>query len=895
MKRLFLPAIIAMVAFAVTACTDYDNDYSEKELEFQKNFEELYGTIDSNQDWNLATRGFVNVTLSKPSNVKVYSKLGKKYGIIGDFVNVNGSQKLEFDIMKGVSQIMVTDGKNAHFTRVGGSVNMLSSGTRSGHYGTYDPDEDPLNPNGNELSVKETEMYKVFHESEIKEWQTILPEKDFNLDKVTKDFTFVSTGKFYMYPIYWQSSSTNEIGMYIYVDGPGDGVVEISRLDGTTKYIKKAPIYTIKSGDELQYGKWTLTYAPSVASNPLNDVDANPAVLLAGREYRNFTPATWNEDKTQMKTVATWDEVVWEPVGAQDPSSTPFEWSEDVEFERSRAIEIDVPVGTKFGFYLDHSNGTDEFYSEAANNSDFDYANHAVSKQGNHMQVTDKTISTTKKAYHAATFELNGTTYFGMEDWTNTSQSDMDLNDFMCIFDGALPIPVDEEETTTSSWILACEDLGSTNDIDFNDVVLQVSHVSGRNTATITPLAAGGNLATDIWVGVPYEEGSIRVGEVHHLFGDGDAQTGEYSFHNTYSRGSAGRGTTINVDKNFSMASSVVGTYDDASTVNMAGIHLMTDQSDGRGSGSSNAGAIVISAPTTGAVPQMICLPAKYVKATGNIVGGKPEYEIGDWAWPRERIEIGTAYPKFREWVGNSNNTDWYNYASGAVITGRSETTTDNPNDTPPVDANKEDITTFSLTNVGSGSVTLSTGALFTVEYDGVPNDYEGTITITSSNAGAVSTNVNGNPMIIGAQVETQQDVTITVTLSGDAKYNGTSKTFLVKVVAYGTEVTRKSSDKFGDQCCYFIPKEDLKASTPVTITVESLGSAFSGYCCSSSTWYGVNDCKFSGEANSVKEIVIPAVVVNKCIEDGSLVIGFYDSNEKLGTEQGINVKVYFK
>ena len=90
------------------------------------------------------------------------------------------------------------------------------------------------------------------------------------------------------------------------------------------------------------------------------------------------------------------------------------------------------------------------------------------------------------------------TTPVGPPDHPNCS--DLDLNDMMFFIDsddpGMIPDVFDEDPGEEIKWIVACEDLGNLDDFDFNDVVFQVLHVSGREQAYITPLAAGGTLET---------------------------------------------------------------------------------------------------------------------------------------------------------------------------------------------------------------------------------------------------------------------------------------------------------------------------------------------------------------------------------------------------------------
>ncbi len=191
--------------------------------------------------------------------------------------------------------------------------------------------------------------------------------------------------------------------------------------------------------------------------------------------------------------------------------------------------------------------------------------------------------------------------------------------------------PVDEgddpviEEETTQSWTVACEDLGSIGDFDFNDVVFKVSHVSGSREITVTPLAAGGTMTVNLY------HGSQLLGEIHKLLGEDDVTKmlntgveGEKGYNPGY-----GSSITLSVDDSFTM------------TNNMGGFRLEILNGDGRF-------AAEIQGPVNGDSPQMICVP-------------------GDWRWPREWQKISDAYPDFVNW-NSTNNAEWYKNSNSEYI-----------------------------------------------------------------------------------------------------------------------------------------------------------------------------------------------------------------------------------
>lgn len=191
-----------------------------------------------------------------------------------------------------------------------------------------------------------------------------------------------------------------------------------------------------------------------------------------------------------------------------------------------------------------------------------------------------------------------------------------DLASADCVGKGNTPTDTPEPTPTPEpqSWLLACEDLGNTDDFDFNDIVFCVSHVAGTTEATVTPLAAGGTLEAHIYYG------NQDLGEIHQLLG----QSG-YTITNTNgSKGTAGEAIKITVPADFSM------------TTDMGGFKVIIKRNEKE--------MITINAPQNGTAPQMICID-----------------NSGEWAWPIERTNISEAYPDFGEWGANYNNTpEWY-------------------------------------------------------------------------------------------------------------------------------------------------------------------------------------------------------------------------------------------
>ena len=204
-----------------------------------------------------------------------------------------------------------------------------------------------------------------------------------------------------------------------------------------------------------------------------------------------------------------------------------------------------------------------------------------------------------------------------------------DLTQSECTGRGNIPNdygPTVDDEVQT--WRVACEDLGSIGDYDFNDIVFDVAYVAGESTATITAQAAGGTLAAYLC-----HETAGQIGEIHWMFEFDDItlmiNTGvdhEWGGRNNFK----GKTISIPVSTDFSMAN------------NMGGFYLEIVNGDKKVN-------TTVGPKAAGETPQMICVPS-------------------DWRWPTETVNIGVAYPDFGAWGSNYGNDSWYKTAIADYI-----------------------------------------------------------------------------------------------------------------------------------------------------------------------------------------------------------------------------------
>lgn len=478
---------------------------------------------------------------------------------------------------------------------------------------------------------------------------------------------------------------------------------------------------------------------------------------------------------------------------------------------RSQGIVVNIPEGTKFGMYLkktDGAVGDCTFYSESSKNTNATTHGNGIIDYGNGTVNWDDTNS---HPSYASTFTIGDQMFIGFEDWPNNTEAygggDFDLNDIVLAFAGSKPTIINEDPKATV-WLVACEDLGGSFDIDYNDVVFSVEHVSGKTKAKITPLAAGGTLASYIYFQDPWDSNRDKCfGEIHQLFGAAKANSGEYEIINAYSRyEKTAAEIEFDVDENWTMAyyttgdGSGSGYTRNGKDVNMGGfeIRTLTSGSDApftldiNSSAFSGASKIQASVRNTGEnVPYILCIPYPYTRYNYPEARKKTDYV---WAWPVEYQTIcdengDGPYPDFRGWVQNhNNNTDWYknkNYTNYSSATVEDRILATNPMTQEEINANNGGggTTQKQTLNLGNkGSITVKPGTQVNL-YDNLTNYVEGTYTFTYSGemgSGTITNPASWTPYNEGRR-------TITVTREADDTYEEATTSFTFIVTAAGS------------------------------------------------------------------------------------------------------------
>ena len=166
----------------------------------------------------------------------------------------------------------------------------------------------------------------------------------------------------------------------------------------------------------------------------------------------------------------------------------------------------------------------------------------------------------------------------------------------------------------------AFEDLGTSDDFDFNDVVVRVSVPDANNVSTIELCAIGGTLQQKVFCG------DTQIGDEVHNYGEFGANTK----------------TVVGVPI------AVMGTVNVPAGTSVADLNISIQvvRRDGQ--------VVTIGGPQPGETPFRVVV-------TGD--------EQGKWFWAKERTNISDAYNLFGKWgVDMDSNPDWYKHPVNSKI-----------------------------------------------------------------------------------------------------------------------------------------------------------------------------------------------------------------------------------
>lgn len=310
---------------------------------------------------------------------------------------------------------------------------------------------------------------------------------------------------------------------------------------------------------------------------------------------------------------------------------------------RGLTFELKIPEKKVYGFYLREEKALDETQKTKLKN--LGIPDDKLPKYKANYTNANMNTGSGKQVIRSAMAIYDNFTFIGLDD--NTSGGDYDCNDVTFALSNVrgeklIPkfteaslnsslneetlkehpeysTPPSLEEIKHQSWTLAFENAGMDNDFDFNDVVLKVTPNTTTHQAEVKLLATGAQRKTEV-----YFDGTL-LGEVHTLFGV-DTNT----FVNTTSSTATRKAVTLE---------SISWPEDATMETQRMKFSLKVYNEDGTTDREFSMADLLNDRKS----PQALCV-------------------AGDWQWPKERVNVYTAYPLIGKWGVNFNNSEYSNW-----------------------------------------------------------------------------------------------------------------------------------------------------------------------------------------------------------------------------------------
>lgn len=694
---------IAIGTLVLSSCADEKNYYDEnykKEL-YAANWEKQFGQIDPNQDWCMATKVTANANIPNTSgvselNIYTNNPILSESKLLATAVLDNGIGSVTFDALKGMDQVFVSvenNGKKLVYGYADIVNGVVSAGNIVSKKAKTRAASDVTKGTPAAIDVTYSAGYAFLCDGytdinayweatgAIGNWSAIEKydgsEPDGTIIKIN-DWTEKIVYQGYLCEKYTVSAVQKKIELTSLngvetaaaepwllswgyeMFGPGSFFQEQKKYYVDEKRsIQGYDIEKIEQGFSIttEGGEISLPfiYGATNISDRFgyvyykdgDDPLTQPHYILMsnGTPPSNIYYNSWKGTAVTEMGLANWSSDPATPLYGYDAETLIYGTEYKLAFfgeNHDQTATYNFPAGYHIIFFVAPFSG-DQYTI-----GNFNYSLPELNARINHLDWnTDcPTYDAERGAIKATAWTYNGYTFLGFED----GGGDEDLNDIVFWVEGEykedqtiIDVPSTTKKNTESqSWILACEDLGDTEDYDFNDIVLEVKRVDEYTTTyegdvlvskeysgsklVARCLAAGGTLPAYIY----YND--VLIGESHEMIG---AQSTTQMV-NT-------QGLTNKNPKEYTIATSVEQSW--SIVDNIGNFKIIVEQEEG-----SDANSVIITGPETGTAPQIIVVP-------------------GEWEWPTERTRIEDAYPAFINWNSNAALTDWNSVkVAGKVI-----------------------------------------------------------------------------------------------------------------------------------------------------------------------------------------------------------------------------------
>ena len=613
-----------------TACNTEDaTEYQRTNAEF---LDSLGGNISAQQWWRTSVTLKINVTTDEPTKIwLLFLNNGRKW--LCDYKEVTASSTITMTAPQGqgnnftlyyiykkkaYTQDIVLSGKTEEF------INLKTDGSTRGSTRSDNP---PASLCGS--SIKGDAKYYQFTDGQLSDYLKMMNFSKNNVDAkllgLNTNYELESNGPFYITWVngYEAEQRSRILGYYYHSPYTYEGLkyVDLSEthkwdyIDGLAKVQYQLDIDDVVDGYQFKANTW---------------YDAN-------FDMHDSYGSSKANNKDRLGDNAYNSQVVYNRYG------------EHISALRGISFKIDVPEGTRVGFYLrSDEEPLPEQWSILKENGISPYVSDKKDFKGTCFCVEFWNIEGNGKGKHRSFVkEYDNIIWMGMEDLLNGG--DHDCNDVIFgveadmkvlmpdIVDPSLLNPNDphtdpEPEVDYDDilpWTIAYEDVGRNPDFDFNDAVIKLIPDYENERCCVWVLAAGSNSRMYLHYDGP--DGDKNMGEIHELMGSGD----NLPLINT--KGALANKPFVQIDcvpwpKDYTMANDAKRFY----------IEIQ------RGSCTDCTDVITL-AEEPGKMPEAILV-------------------AGEWQWPMEGVHIFDTYEDFPGWARDVTRTrfwEWYSVPTG--------------------------------------------------------------------------------------------------------------------------------------------------------------------------------------------------------------------------------------
>lgn len=656
-----LSVALGTLAVAAVSCQDYDLGFDAKEVAYKENFENIFGKIDPNQDWSMATQVTVNASGIPDGILEIYSTdpMSKNALLLAKAKVVDGTASVKIDAVKSATKVYARLKKSNSYYPIKGYYDIVDGAIQIGASTRAELPE----PSVGNSRVIVGEKYS--YTSSMLDWTKTFSWGDYSaqgLEHWIEGMYLQENGQ----PVIWNSNYyknqtiENFYPLYNVLD-PAD-----PRPEWPAKYLahyfvevdEEAPVFA-EFEDHISY--MIPGHTPQFQKNVIYTLSEDGPITLdyfhKGTSFNNvFGYFYWSGNRiptrqeflTMNKYILV-DNMSMEEANvtttaqnvaqkwyllqqSSDEGSTFGRWDNGGVY--SGDLDKSIVKGTRLQltYFGKDGNSTPTYKFEEGTKIGFFFIGHGQSRDKVLTSIAQLNYDLYCDVPRAATFKYKNDLILALED--QSDGGDGDINDAMFIANGPIEeteiIPDIEEtpEPEYQAWTVACEDLGGYFDYDFNDLVFALRKIQQEDDfdkadVELIPLAAGGTLHAEVL----YD--SQSKGEIHALvLNDESAPTN--SPINVSAGKIARRGNTIVLANGIDWDTDI---NDIKSNISIKVIRTVGDDETSTTfiTGYSKDGT---------KTPQMLLLTP-------------------GWDWPSEGTPVKDIYPGFASWATNANVTTW--------------------------------------------------------------------------------------------------------------------------------------------------------------------------------------------------------------------------------------------